>query len=207
VTGCLHNCPYCYARDIATSGRFADAFPQKFAPVIRPDRLHAPRHTRIPRRADRDTSLKNVFVCSMADLFGNWVPAAWIEAVLAEVEGAPQWNFLFLTKFPQRMAEFEYPDNAWPGISVDCNARVANAERAFAKVKCKTKWLSVEPMLERLQFSMLGLFQWIVMGGASRSTLTPRWTPPLDWVTNLHGAGARCRIEDLLQRQLRLRRV
>jgi hypothetical protein len=39
VTGCLHNCPYCYARDIAL--RF---YGQKFEPVILPDRLRAAEH-------------------------------------------------------------------------------------------------------------------------------------------------------------------
>ena len=37
VTGCLHNCPYCYARDIAE--RF---YPEKFAPTLHLDRLAAP---------------------------------------------------------------------------------------------------------------------------------------------------------------------
>jgi protein gp37 len=122
----------------------------------------------------------------MADLFSKWVPAAWIETVLDEVRNAPQWNFLFVTKFPQRMSEFDYPDNAWLGTSIDCQVRVKNAERAFAKVNAKTKWLSVEPMLEPLKFSQLDLFQWIVIGRASRSMQTPAWTPPVDWLVNLH---------------------
>ena len=197
VTGCLHNCPYCYARDIAN--RF---YAQKFEPVILPDRLNAPINTNVPSKASEDISFKNVFVCSMADLFGRWVPALWIEAVLERVFDAPQWNFLFLTKFPQRMSEFEYPSNAWLGTSVDCQARVKNAERAFSKIKCRTKWLSVEPMLEPLKFSRLDLFQWIVIGGASDSAaidgtpVTPEWTPPLDWIVDLHtqARAAGCRI-------------
>ena len=113
VTGCLHNCPYCYARDIAN--RF---YPQKFQPAIIPSRLKAPRNTPFPEAKAREwMGHRNVFVCSMADLFGRWVPTRWIEAVLAEVEAAPQWNFLFLTKFPQRMAEFDFPENAWMASS------------------------------------------------------------------------------------------
>jgi protein gp37 len=128
---------------------------------------------------------KNVFVCSMADLFGRWVPAEWIEAVLAACRAAPQWNFLFLTKFPQRMAEFEFADNFWLGTTVDCQARVANAEKAFRKLRSGVKWLSLEPMLEPLRFDDLGAFQWLVVGGASKSSQTPEWHPPLRWIVEL----------------------
>lgn len=176
VSGCMHDCPYCYARDIAE--RF---YPQKFEPSIYPARLQAPRRMRVPDGATSDLGLKNVFTCSMADLFGRWVPAEWIELVLAEVRRAPQWNFLFLTKFPIRLSEFEFPDNAWVGTTVDCQIRVANAERAFRKVRAKVKWLSCEPLIEPLKFSDLGMFQWVVIGGASGSSQTPEWLPPRDW--------------------------
>ena len=180
VTGCLHNCPYCYARDLAVLH-----YPTKFEPAIWPDRLRMPYNTVVPKHAERDPSYRNVFTCSMADLFGSWVPKEWIEAVLKVVADNPQWNFLFLTKFPQRMAEFVYPDNAWLGTTVDLQARVKNAERAMAKVKAKVKWLSLEPLIEPLEFDDLSAFQWIVIGGASRSSETPEWQPPRRWVWEL----------------------
>lgn len=181
VTGCKHDCPYCYARDIAD--RF---YPQKFEPSLYANRLTAPANTKVPAKADTDIAFKNVFVCSMADLFGRWVPREWIEAVLKSVRDNPQWNFLFLTKFPKRLVEFEFPENAWIGTTVDCQARVKAAEEAFAKVKASVKWLSVEPMTEPLEFSRLDLFQWIVIGGSSRSTETPEWRVPFDWWMPLH---------------------
>jgi protein gp37 len=126
----------------------------------------------------------------MADLFGRWTPADWVEAVLGAARKAPQWNFLFLTKFPKRMSEFDIPRNAWMGTTVDCQARVANAERAFEKVRCDVRWLSIEPMIEPLRFSRLDLFDWIVIGGASASTQTPAWQPPLAWVADLEAQAA-----------------
>lgn len=178
VTGCRHNCPYCYARDIAD--RF---YEQKFEPSLWPARLSAPSNTPFPEARAREwMGHKNVFTCSMADLFGRWVPSEWIEAVLDAVRSAPQWNFLFLTKFPQRMAEFRFPDNAWVGTTVDCQARVANAEKAFRKIKAGVKWLSCEPLIEPLKFKDLGAFDWLVIGGASKSAITPEWHPPRSWV-------------------------
>ncbi|MFR1061782.1 MAG: DUF5131 family protein [Enterocloster sp.] len=44
---------------------------------------------------------RNIFVCSMADLFGEWVPDEWIEEVFEACDNAPQHNYLFLTKNPK----------------------------------------------------------------------------------------------------------
>ena len=191
VTGCRHLCSYCYARDIAN--RF---YEQKFEPSFYPGRLDLPRNTKVPERAIDDIAYKNVFTCSMADLFGRWVPDEWINQVFLTVYDNPQWNFLFLTKFPKRMINFDHPENAWLGASVDCQARVKSAEDAFENVKSGTKWLSIEPMLEPLKFTRLHLFDWIVIGGASKSNNTPEWTPPFDWVVDLHNQArkAGCKI-------------
>lgn len=182
VTGCKHECPYCYARDIAE--RF---YPHGFRPALYPRRLSLPGHTTVPDAAKVDVAFKNIFTCSMADLFGRWVPAEWIEAVLDVAEEQSQWNFLMLTKFPQRVSEFgTLPENVWMGTTVDCQERVANAEKAFAKMGGGIKWLSIEPMLTSIRIKKPELFNWVVVGGASRSTQTPAWSPPFKWVYDLH---------------------
>jgi protein gp37 len=185
ITGCLHDCPYCYAREIALSPRVAAVYPNGFEPTLRPRSLLAPRHMKVPGDATFDARYRNVFTGSMADIFGRWVPAEWIEAVLAEIRAAPDWNFLCLTKFPKRMAEFDIPPNAWMGTTVDLQARVAAAEAGFAKISATVKWLSCEPMLEPLRFKHLDRFDWIVIGGASRTAATPIWRPPFVWVVDL----------------------
>jgi protein gp37/ParB-like chromosome segregation protein Spo0J len=185
ITGCLHDCPYCYARDIATLGNTAHAFPHGFAPAFKPVQLNTPRNMSVPKGANTDHRLRNVFCGSMSDWFGRWVPTEWINAVLGSIRNAPNWNFLVLTKFPKRMAEFDIPHNTWMGTTVDLQARVNNAEAAFANVNASVRWLSIEPMLEPLRFKRLDLFQWMVIGGASASSRTPEWRPPFNWITDL----------------------
>lgn len=178
VTGCKHNCIYCYARDIAN--RF---YSQKFEPTLIPERLAIPYSQKVP--SVEGPGYRNVFTCSMADLWGRWVPQEWINAVLRAVTDNPQWNFLMLTKFPGRMAEQDWPANAWVGTSVDTQARVAAAEKAFSKVKAGVKWLSCEPMLEPLKFESLAMFDWVVIGGQTRSTQAPEFQPKWEWVEDL----------------------
>ena len=185
VTGCKHECSYCYARDIALSERMKAVYPNGFEPTFRSRSLNAPFRQKVPAEADTDTRYRNVFTCSMADLFGRWVPAEWINAVLDSVRANPQWNFLFLTKFPKRMAEFDIPPNAWMGTSVDLQVRIKAAESAFENVQSGVRWLSVEPMLEPLKFNHLERFDWVVIGGASKSSQTPEWFPPIEWIFDL----------------------
>jgi len=68
VTGCLHNCPYCYARELANKPSSKEAYPVGFAPLFHHERLDAPAHTKVPEDASTNARLKRVFVCSMADL-------------------------------------------------------------------------------------------------------------------------------------------
>jgi len=158
-------------------------FANGFVPTLHPGRLSAPLN-RVPFQSDDEREAR-IFTGSMSDIFGRWVPAEWVEAILGVAAQARQWQFMMLTKFPKRMAEFEIPGNVWMGTTVDCQARVAGAEAAFARVNAGVKWLSVEPMLERLTFKHLDRFQLLVIGGASRSTKTPRWIPPYEWLADL----------------------
>ena len=193
ITGCLHNCPYCYARDIAN--RF---YEQGFEPSLQPSRLWAPQNQK-PKLTD-DVADRNIFTGSMADMFGNWVPEEWIEAVMASVRRSPEWNFLFLTKFPKRMIDREVPKNVWLGTTVDMQSRVKAVEDAFERVPANTRWLSIEPLIEPLKFSRPELFQWVVIGGASAVSATPAWNPPFEWTADLYmqfkRAGAKVYLKD-----------
>ena len=188
VTGCLHNCKYCYAREIANQSRMADLYPIGFAPLFHHERLDAPKYTRVPE--GQDPRLRRVFVCSMADLYGKWIPTEWIERVHASCIANPQWDYLFLTKFPQRYVGLQLPPTAWIGTTVDQQYRVKIAEEAFRKIQgVRVKWLSLEPLLEPLEFSDLSMFDWIVIGSQSATEQpdgrVPEFAPPFEWVARL----------------------
>jgi protein gp37/ParB-like chromosome segregation protein Spo0J len=181
VTGCENDCPYCYAHDIAI--RFGDDFKPKF----REERLAAPANTKPPAAAATDIGERNVFVCSMGDLFGKWVPKKWILAVLGVVNNHPEWNFLFLTKSPRRYREFDWPKNAWLGATVDSQKRVTRTEEAFDGLRASVRWVSCEPLLGPVVFSTLVNVDWIVIGGQSAARGLPASQPEWAWVESLAG--------------------
>jgi protein gp37 len=190
VTGCLHGCDYCYAREIATSERAKATYPVGFTPLFHHERLDAPANTTIPAAHRDDPAYKRVFVCSMADLYGRWVPDEWIEQVHASMLASPWWQYILLTKFPSRYVGLNLPPKAWVGTSVDEQKRVRIAENAFREIDgVAVKWLSLEPLREPLEFTDLSMFDWVVIG-AQTETRQPDGTvasfaPPFEWVARI----------------------
>lgn len=191
VTGCLHECPYCYARELATRPSYAATYPVGFTPLFHHERLDAPANTTVPADAEQDPRRKRVFVCSMADLYGKWVPDEWICEVHGAAMANPQWDYLFLTKFPSRYVDLDLPPTGWIGTSVDTQRRVAIAEHAFREITgVKVKWLSLEPLLEPLEFTDLSMFDWVVIGAQTLTAqpggkVVPEFAPHFDWVARL----------------------
>lgn len=187
VTGCNHGCDYCYARAIAISRDMAPYYPAGFTPLFHHERLDAPANTPVPARAADDPAHGRVFVCSMADLFGAWVPQEWIDQVVASTVANPQWEYLYLTKFPQRYDRLRLPASGWIGASVDEQHRAEPTLAAMRKVSgVKVKWLSLEPLLEPIKFSTLEGIDLIVIGSQSENTgQNPAFSPPFEWVADL----------------------
>ena len=190
ITGCLHGCKYCYARALATRDSYKDAYPVGFTPLFHHERLDAPTNTKVPDEARTNASLRRVFVCSMADLYGKWVPDEWIGKVHAACRASPQWEYLMLTKFPSRYVGLELPKTSWLGTSVDEQKRVRFAEDAFRQIKdVRVKWLSLEPLLAPLQFTDLSMFDWVVIGAQTETNqpggLVKSFAPPIKWVMRL----------------------
>jgi protein gp37 len=185
ITGCLHDCPFCYARVIA------QFFSTKFKPTFHPERLDAPANMKVPPEAEHDLWLKRVFVGSMADQYGGWVPDEWIEQVHAVMRAHPQWEYLLLTKNPRRYVRLHLPPTAWAGTTVAEQKAVRIAEDAFRKVKARVRWLSLEPLLEPLKFTDLSMFDWVVIGAQTATEQptpighVPEFTPPIEWIISI----------------------
>lgn len=185
VTGCNHGCNFCYAREIANTARMAPYYPNKFEPSFHKYRLDAPANTPVPDSSDSRDG--RVFVCSMADLFGKWVPKEWIKMVFDACIASPEWEYLFLTKWPAKYSQLPLIDGAWYGASIVTQADVSRVEKAMAKLpdNC-VRWISMEPMLGPIEFSDLSWCDLVVVGAQTATTQpegkVPAFSPSFDWV-------------------------
>lgn len=245
VTGCYHNCEYCYARKIATrfggndrlstfapyqtrwhrgdnnSGKgwfYNDACKEKpmlfvvDKPLFLPSKLDKRKTEKYGRQIfenkkapypfdfnptffrykldepQKKKKPQTIFVCSMADLFGAWVPDSWIEEVFAACEKAPQHRYLFLTKNPARYTELAMAgklparDNMWYGTTA------TTPEEPFFYGGAWHTFVSIEPILRDYSGEigqMCDTFaQWVIIG-AETGNRKGKITPRPEWVREI----------------------
>ena len=236
VTGCLHGCKYCYARDIAKRFGGWDYAPGMLRANIAEDKTYiypmedyygkvveiqngviiadindafiigdrkaaypfgfAPTFHRYKLDEYKNKSGRNIFVCSMADLFGEWVPDEWIEEVFKACGAAPQHNYLFLTKNPDRYINLDFAEklpregNMWYGMSVTNKVVTFTAESTLQDLPAEAHaFISVEPLLEDVMTEsmeiVLGNFtDWVIIG-AETGRRKDRVIPRREWIKNI----------------------
>jgi len=164
VTGCEHGCRYCWARSLCIK-RLSKMHPHYakhgFRPALNEGAF---------KRKFKPMTL--VFVCSMGDLFGDWVPREWIERVVRYTWAFPRTDFLFCSKNPIRYPEFLdlfEPGHHILGTTTETNRDVIVKEwsnaplpseryKAMVELDFPRKFLSIEPIMD---FDLLALFEWI----------------------------------------------
>lgn len=172
-------------------------YPYYFSPTFHRYRLGEPQSWKKPR---------NIFVCSMADLFGDWVPDEWIEQVFEACEAAPQHKYMFLTKNGKRYLELARKgimpdaDNFWYG----CSVTRPDAPFFFSN-KCKT-FASIEPILEPFDWvpglKHIGLPDWIIVG-AETGNRKNKVRPEKDWLGGIVNGCAEHNIPLFMKESLR----
>ena len=203
VTGCWgpggtaekpNRCVYCYAvgvakRFYATPGDMVNCG-DPFAPTFHPDRLSQPSKVKKPSK---------IFVCSMADLFGDWVPSEWIKFVFDVVSTNPQHTFQFLTKSPRRLVAWNPAwaalKNAWVGTTVTNQADADERLPWLLQVDALVRFVSHEPLLGAIKIRHgQGLFptKTYTRSGQFGQDLMITKTPALSWaiIGAMTGPGA-----------------
>jgi protein gp37 len=134
-----NRCAYCDAEKVAN--RFnRHALGDPFMPMFYPDRLSQPAKVKKPSK---------IFVCSMADLFGDWVPSPWVIRVLEVPHDNPQHIFQFLTKNPKRLSQWNgfWSPNCWVGTTVTNQADADERLPWLLQADAPVRFVSHEPLL------------------------------------------------------------
>jgi protein gp37 len=179
-----------------------EPYPYDFVPTFHRYLLEKPQRMKKPR---------TIFVCSMADLFGGWVPDEWIQEVFKACESAPQHRYLFLTKNPDRYqwinnedGEAGEPNLALCGTPYLLGASVTNQEQLDTAYGSAADWISVEPMRGHLEFDGASTYcgryaqdeaarwSWIVIG-AETGNSKDKAVPKREWIDEIVGCSKHCK--------------
>ena len=133
-----------------------------------------------------------VFVCSMTDLFGEFVEDSWLATIFEIITRAPHHVFQVLTKRPARMQRFtrdwlrdvdnRIPQNLWLGVSVEDQQRADERIPILLDTPAVVRFVSAEPLLGPIRL------------GQSCRVSNPEWADrTIDWVIvgGESGPGAR----------------
>ena len=119
---------------------------------------------------------RKIFVNSMSDLFHEEAKMEFIARCFDTMTRANWHVYQVLTKRPTKMAEFskmfysyfgfQIPNNIWMGTSVEDNQTTWRIKE-LRKVKCYTRFVSFEPLLEEINKVNLSGIDWAIIGGES----------------------------------------
>lgn len=171
-------------------------YPYSFDPTFHRYKLDEPQRWKKPR---------TIFVCSMADLFGDWVPDEWIEQVFEACEAAPQHRYLFLTKNPKRYIDLyakgilRVRDHFWYGTTVT----KANEPFFYSHVPDDNPhtFCSVEPIREPLG-AMRERPEWVIVG-AETGNRKGKIVPQKEWIDEIAAECRRWRVPIFMKESLR----
>ena len=199
TAGCFHGCTWksinggaiaqCYAKSVA-EGLAKKSYPDGFeSHYWYPNRLRDPLVKKSPH---------GVFVGSMGDLFGAWVPEGQIKQVIDVMRGASWHTFMVLTKNPKRLKQFSpFPPNVWVGMSLPTEGRLGRGTAIFnglhemAEVDATVRFLSAEPLWHDAASSLMHFgetqkhlpLDWVIVGAMSRGSKIDQ--PGPDWVQHM----------------------
>lgn len=178
ITGCLHNCEYCYARKMAA--RFSgdvrlnkmclanyrttdEDYKGQRLYILDAPMINETGHSLVypfgfeptfhRYRLDIPSKLKmgnNIFVGAMADIFGEWVPDEWIREIFDVCMGNPIHNYLFLTKNPERYIQYGIPAEQENLWYGTTITCDSDSDRIVSLIIDAKTFVSIEPLHERI---------------------------------------------------------
>ena len=177
VIGCKNNCSYCYAKRINDRFNFIEDFNI-------PEWRGKSFNKKLPKKPQR------IFVGSMSEI-AHW-ETMWVLKVLNKIEQYPQHIFQLLTKHPDVYLRYKFPDNCHLGVTITKIPKNLNNESMsiieFLHDTCfnNLKFISFEPLLERIDISRLDLrnIGWVIIG-AETGNRRGKVIPDLDWVLDI----------------------
>jgi len=155
-------------------------YPYGFAPTFHQYRLHEPANMKKPQ---------NIFVCSMADLFGDWVPDEWINMVFNACRDAPQHTYMFLTKNPKRYSDLfasgNLPEDFWYGYTATKTKDLWKFHHEN-DCPCAHLFVSIEPILEPIppMFHSHIPADWVIIG-AETGRRFGKVVPKREWIEKI----------------------
>ena len=185
---CPIGCSFCYAEKI----RKHYGWPERLS-------FHVEELSAIKRRKKP----AGIFLGSMIDLFHKDTCGPMPE-ILETIRACPQHRFYMLTKCPENLHHFTFPDNVYLGVTVTDQAMADRSIPYLLSAEAKVRYLSIEPLLGpldpgfylKVRFGKVDTgeygqlvtteepeqkINWLIIGAQSKPTIMPK----IEWVKTI----------------------
>ena len=185
-----------------------------------------------PERLDKIRAIKKptgIFLDDMSDWMGEYWPEEWTRQELQVMRDCPQHRFYTLTKQPQNLPQWEFPDNCWVGVTATNEKMAWYAMKYLKDIYARVRFISFEPLLGKIPndsvWPLLASLKncrinWLIIGActgaekemtelARKYTLTEmpygnKWTaqPSPDWIKEIVEAADKAGVKVFLKDNL-----
>lgn len=214
ITGCRHNCQYCYARKMA----------KRFAGNIRFNKMAKKDYSLVPSanggekvyildtpminetgnpllypfgfeptfhryRMNNLSKLKmgnNIFVGAMSDMFGSWIPNEWIKEIFNTCMNYPIHNYLFLTKNPKRYEQMDEAGLLPINKNFWYGSTLTKPEDKYFISNAHNTFWNIEPIHASFHLGEREEFypNWVIIG-AETGRNKNKIVPQKEWIENI----------------------
>ena len=158
-----------------------------------------------------------IFVGSTIELFHKSINPYWLKDILEWAKFTPQHTFIFLTKCPENLHRWKFPDNCQVGVSATDGDMFWRALYYLRMITAKVKFISVEPFLNwpdsKTHFARIACnkytsehnlasfgITWLIIGQLRQASKKSR--PDAAWIREIMNAADKAKIPVFLKNNL-----
>lgn len=161
----------CWAKGLAC--HYPKIYPNDFEPTFYPEAIDSPKYLKKPSR---------IGVGWVGDVIGYCDRASERSLIMQTILQCPQHTFVFLTKNPDKLSKWRFPENCWVGVTTTGFDGNSMLEDIFRNVHAKVKFVSIEPLLD---YSPMD-FRWVDLVIVGRQTpISAKTQPRIEWIKDI----------------------
>lgn len=175
------NVPRCWAKGLAS--RFHKIYPNGFEPTFYPEVINSPKYLKKPSR---------IGVGWVGDVIGYCDKGSERSLIMRTILQCPQHTFVFLTKNPDKLIKWHFPENCWVGVTATDSGQTWYAMHFLKDIDAPIRFISFEPLLNQIAndsaWPLLNALKecninWLIIG--QQTPISAKTQPKIEWIQEI----------------------
>ena len=134
-----------------------------------------------------------IFWGSTIELFHEDIKDEWREAIFTHVKAYSEFTHIFLTKQPQNLIKWEFPENCWVGVTTTNPQAYHEAAVHLSQINAKVRFIRIEPLLHRFWINDNHPYiDWLIIG--QQTPVSKKTEPKIEDIDEVEAAAKKAGI-------------